>query len=161
MEAYGVPGYLLYPAAALEIGSGGMLLAAYHPVHTVWLAMVLAGWCLLTASIFHTDLTDQEQKINFMKNMATPGGGRRRLVLAEEKPGRDKRNEVSGEGMKMGGGGCAGMRSGEKVRWTPRWATWLEALAAGPEVFADTKERLDVCLLARVRSETVLRRAAD
>jgi uncharacterized membrane protein YphA (DoxX/SURF4 family) len=49
MEAYGVPGYLLYPAAALEIDSGGMLLAAYHPVHTVWLAMVLAGWCLLTA----------------------------------------------------------------------------------------------------------------
>jgi hypothetical protein len=71
-----------------------------------------------------------------MKNMATPPGVGR-LVLAEEKPGRDKRNEVSGEGMKMGGGGggCAGMRSGEKVRWTPRWATWSEALAAGPEVF--------------------------
>jgi putative oxidoreductase len=92
MEAYGVPGYLLYPAAALEIGGAGMLLADYNPAHTRWLAMVLAGWCLLTASIFHTDLKDQEQKINLMKNMAMTGGF---LVLAED-------TKVKGEGKRLG-----------------------------------------------------------
>jgi putative oxidoreductase len=77
MEAYGVPGYLLYPAAALEIGGGLMLLSGFH---TRWLSLVLSGWCLLTAAIFHTDLQDQNQKINLMKNMAMAGGF---LVLAD------------------------------------------------------------------------------
>ena len=82
MEAYGVPGYLLYPAAALEIGGGMMLLAG---IHTKWLSRVLAGWCLLTAMIFHTDLQDQTQKIMMMKNMAMAGGF---LVLADTNPGK-------------------------------------------------------------------------
>ena len=77
MEAYGVPGYLIWPAAAFEIGSGTMLLVGYHTRH---LAMALAGWCLLCASIFHTDLEDQNQKIHLMKNMAMAGGF---LVLAD------------------------------------------------------------------------------
>ena len=71
MEAYGVPGYLVYPAAALEIGSGVMLVIGMQ-LH--WLGQILAGWCMLTAMIFHTDFSDQNQKINFLKNMAMTGG---------------------------------------------------------------------------------------
>ncbi len=82
MEAYGVPGYLLYPAAALEIGGGMMLLMG---MHTKWLSRVLAGWCILTAMIFHTDLQDQTQKIMMMKNMAMAGGF---LILADTNPGK-------------------------------------------------------------------------
>lgn len=77
MEAYGVPGYLLWPAAALEIGCGTMLWTGYR---TRQLGIILAGWCLLTAMIFHTEFGDQNQKINFMKNMVMAGGF---LVLAD------------------------------------------------------------------------------
>ncbi len=77
MAAYGVPGILLWPAAALEIGSGLLLLLGFglRP-----LGAVLAGWCLLTALIFHTAFTDQNQMINFLKNLAMAGGF---LLLAE------------------------------------------------------------------------------
>lgn len=109
MEAYDVPGYLLYPAAALEIGGGTMLLADHNASHTRWLAMVLSGWCILTALIFHTDLNDQEQKINLMKNI---------LVLAEE--GKDRRAELGHVGDLHG----HGRRIGEKEKCRPRWATW-------------------------------------
>ena len=133
MEAYGVPGYLLYPAAALEIGGGSLLLADHAASHTRWLGGMLAGWCLLTALIFHTDLQDPEQKINLMKNMAMAGGF---LVLAE----------VAGEGKGMGGAkGAEGEGEGEKRCWMrmrrPRWATWTEALAAGPDNFPEEEEK--------------------
>jgi putative oxidoreductase len=78
MEAYGVPGYLVYPAAALEITGGTLILAGQF---TGPVSVVLSGWCLLTASIFHSDLGDQTQMIMFLKNMAMAGGF---LVLAEK-----------------------------------------------------------------------------
>jgi putative oxidoreductase len=71
MEAYGVSGVLLWPAAALEIGGGVMLLIG---LKTRPLSIVLAGWCLLTAFIFHTKFVDQTEMINFFKNMAMTGG---------------------------------------------------------------------------------------
>jgi putative oxidoreductase len=71
MESYGVSGVLLWPAAALEIGGGVMLLIG---LKTRPLSIVLAGWCLLTASIFHTRFADQTEMINFLKNMAMTGG---------------------------------------------------------------------------------------
>ena len=135
MEAHGVPGYLLYPAAALEIGGGSLLLADHNASHTRWLGGVLAGWCLLTALIFHTDLQDQEQKINLMKNMAIAGGF---LVLAE----------IGGKGREegtVGAKGIGGEAEGEKRGWRrmrrPSWATWTEALAAGPGKFPEEEEK--------------------
>jgi putative oxidoreductase len=77
MEAYGVPGYLIWPAAALEI-QGGIMLVLGIGLRTV--GMVLSGWCLLTAMIFHRDLTDQTQQIMFLKNLVMAGGF---LVVAE------------------------------------------------------------------------------
>ncbi len=77
MATYGVPGILLWPAAALEVGGGILLLLGLglRP-----LGLVLAGWCLLTALIFHTAFADQNQMINFLKNLAMAGGF---LLLAE------------------------------------------------------------------------------
>ncbi len=71
MTAHGVPGPLLWPAAALEMGSGVLLLLGLglRP-----LGFVLAGWCLLTALIFHTAFADQNQMINFLKNLTMAGG---------------------------------------------------------------------------------------
>ena len=71
MAAHGIPGVLLWPAAALELGGGLLLLLGLglRP-----LGVVLAGWCLITALIFHTALADQDQMINFLKNLAMAGG---------------------------------------------------------------------------------------
>ena len=71
MEAYGISVALLWPAAALEIGGGVMLLIG---LKTRPLSIVLAGWCLITAFIFHSKFADQTQMINFLKNMAMTGG---------------------------------------------------------------------------------------
>lgn len=83
MEAYGVPSYLLYPAAALELASGTMLLLGIM-LHE--LGVVLVAWCLLTASIFHREWQGddgQTQQIMFMKNLCMAGGF---LMMSE---GRD------------------------------------------------------------------------
>jgi putative oxidoreductase len=37
-------------------------------------ALVLAGWCLVTAAIFHSDFGDHAQQIQLLKNMAMAGG---------------------------------------------------------------------------------------
>lgn len=78
MEAYGVPGYLIWPAAALEINGGLLLVLGIH-VRTV--AIAFAMWCLLTAAIFHVELQDQTQQIMFLKNITMAGGF---LVVAKE-----------------------------------------------------------------------------
>jgi len=71
MAAYGVPAVLVWPAAAFEIDSGALLLFG---LWTRPLGVLLAGWCLLTAAIFHTAFADQNQLINFLKNLAMAGG---------------------------------------------------------------------------------------
>lgn len=71
MAAHGVPTVLLWPAAAFEVGSGVLLLLG---LWTRPLGVLLAGWCLLTAAIFHTAFADQNQLINFLKNLAMAGG---------------------------------------------------------------------------------------
>jgi putative oxidoreductase len=71
MTAFGVPAVLIWPAAALEIGAGLLLLVG---LFTRPVALLLSGWCVLTALIFHTAFADQTQQIMFLKNMAMAGG---------------------------------------------------------------------------------------
>jgi putative oxidoreductase len=71
MQAYGVPPILVYPAAVWEIGAGVLLVIG------LWvrpLSILLAGWCVLTAAIFHIAWSDQTQMIMFLKNMTMAGG---------------------------------------------------------------------------------------
>ncbi|KAF2733019.1 DoxX family protein [Polyplosphaeria fusca] len=80
MEAYGVPGILIYPAAAFELVSATLLLIDRQIFHVGWL---LAGWCVLTGVIFHRDWVGdgaQTQLMMFLKNLVMAGGF---LVLAE------------------------------------------------------------------------------
>ena len=49
-----------------------------------WAAIALAGFCVLTAYLFHYQLGDMMQMINFMKNVTMAGGF---LVLAGSGPG--------------------------------------------------------------------------
>lgn len=74
MEAFGVPGYLVYPAAAFEISTGTVMILGLRLTEV---GMICSGWCLLTASIFHRDWQGddgQTQQIMFMKNLNMAGG---------------------------------------------------------------------------------------
>ena len=71
MHAYRVPEILVWPAAAWEYTAGMLLLVGFciRPV-----AMLLAGWCVLTAVIFHTEWSNLDQLRNFLKNMTMAAG---------------------------------------------------------------------------------------
>ena len=89
MQAYGVPGMLVWPSACFEYAAGLCLFLGYRarPV-----AVLLAGWCLLTALIFHRQFSDLDQLMNFFKNLTMAGGF---LWLAKADPGH-ARVEASG-----------------------------------------------------------------
>jgi uncharacterized membrane protein YphA (DoxX/SURF4 family) len=58
-------------------------------------AVLLAGWCLLTALIFHRQFSDLDQLMNFFKNLTMAGGF---LWLAKADLGRACRRPVGGRG---------------------------------------------------------------
>ncbi|MBV9198804.1 MAG: DoxX family protein [Alphaproteobacteria bacterium] len=66
MQAYGMPGMLVWPAACFEYAAGLCLFLGYwaRPVATL-----LAVWCMLTALIFHRQFSDLDQLMNFFKNL--------------------------------------------------------------------------------------------
>ena len=71
MEAFGLPGILLAPTIAFEIGAGFALLLG---VFTRYVAFLLSGFSIVTALVFHRDFADQIQQIMFLKNVAMSGG---------------------------------------------------------------------------------------
>lgn len=71
MEAHGVPGILIWPATAFEIDGSIGLLVGWR---TRSISMTLAGWCILTALIFHMDLSDPGEQMHLTKNLVMAGG---------------------------------------------------------------------------------------
>ncbi|QWF18476.1 DoxX family protein [Lysobacter capsici] len=71
MEAMHLPGALLWPTIVFEIGSGALIVLGYR---TRIVALLLAGFSLLTAAVFHHQFADQIQMIMFLKNIAIAGG---------------------------------------------------------------------------------------
>ena len=71
MEAMGVPGALLPLVILLELGGGLAILLGFF---TRTLSVLLAGFCVLAAVIFHYQPADQMQMIMFMKNLSVAGG---------------------------------------------------------------------------------------
>lgn len=71
MEAFGVPGFLIWPTIVLEVVAGIMLAVGYK---TRWAAAALAAFTLVSGLIFHTNFADQMEMTSFLKNIAITGG---------------------------------------------------------------------------------------
>ena len=71
MESFGVPGFLIFPAIAIEIILPVLVIVGYQARIS---AGILAIFCLATAFIFHFDFSDQAQFISFLKNIGLAGG---------------------------------------------------------------------------------------
>jgi putative oxidoreductase len=81
-EAFGVPGALLPLAIAVELG-GGLLIAIGYQTRAA--ALVLAGFCVATALLFHVKLGVRNELLHFEKDLAIAGGF---LVLFAHGAGR-------------------------------------------------------------------------
>ena len=71
MEGFGIPGFLIFPAIAVEIILPVLIIVGYRARLA---AGVLAIFCLMTAFLFHFDFSDQSQFISFLKNIGLAGG---------------------------------------------------------------------------------------
>jgi putative oxidoreductase len=71
MENHGVPGLLLPLVILTELG-GGLLIA--FGFQTRLAALALAGFCVLTAILFHHNIADIGEFIHFNKDIAIAGG---------------------------------------------------------------------------------------
>jgi putative oxidoreductase len=78
MSQQGVPAALLPLVILTELGGGLLVLIG---LKTRWAALALAGFCLLTALLFHMSA---EEVTNFQKNVAMAGGF---IALATAGPG--------------------------------------------------------------------------
>ena len=81
MESAGVPGMLLPLVIGLEILGAVALMIGYR---TRLAALLLAGFTVVSALLFHNMFADSSQTIMFMKNLAIAGG---LLLLAANGPG--------------------------------------------------------------------------
>lgn len=70
MQSVGVPGGLLPLVILLELGGGIAIIAGFH---TRVVALLLAGFSVLAAVLFHGG-ADQIQQIMFLKNVGLAGG---------------------------------------------------------------------------------------
>ena len=71
MATQGVPGFLLPAVIALELGGGLALLIGWRADIA---AVLLAGFSIIAAVVFHRNFADQAQLTLFLKNFAIAGG---------------------------------------------------------------------------------------
>lgn len=88
MAAHGLPALLLAPAIAVELGCGLAIILGWR---TQVAAALLAGFCFLTAVIFHADLAQRSQQIQLEKDLALAGA---LLILAVRGAGRFSLDQV-------------------------------------------------------------------
>ena len=71
MEGFGVPGFFIFPAIAIEMILPVLVIVGYQARIA---AGILAIFCLATAFIFHFEFSNQSQQISFLKNIGLAGG---------------------------------------------------------------------------------------
>ncbi len=78
----GVIGTLVPIAIAIEVGGALLLIVGFK---ARFICLGLAGFCVVTALLFHANFTDRAQMFHFLKNFALTGG---LLALYVSGPGR-------------------------------------------------------------------------
>lgn len=81
MQSQGVSSLLLPLVIILELGGGLLILVGFQ---TRIVAFLMAGFCVLSALLFHSNFADQTQITAFLKNIALAGGF---LILLAHGPG--------------------------------------------------------------------------
>jgi putative oxidoreductase len=71
MNAHGVPGALIYLVIPVQIGGGILVAVGYQ---TRFAALMLAGFCIVAPSLFHTDFKNGTELAHFTKDFAIAGG---------------------------------------------------------------------------------------
>jgi len=82
LTRHGVIGGLLPIAIFIELAGAVLIIAGYR---MRWTCLVLAGFCVVTALLFHANFSDRGQMFHFLKNAAIAGG---LLALYVSGPGR-------------------------------------------------------------------------
>jgi putative oxidoreductase len=82
LSRHGVIGGLLPIAIFIELAGAVLIIAGYG---TRFTCLVLAGFCVVTALLFHANFNDHAQMFHFLKNAAIAGG---LLSLHVSGPGR-------------------------------------------------------------------------
>jgi putative oxidoreductase len=81
MRSFGVSDKMLPLVIATELSGGLLVLVGYK---TRWAATALAGFCALTAALFHNNFSGTGQMIEFQKDLSIAG---RFLILVARGPG--------------------------------------------------------------------------
>ena len=71
MDSMGVPGMLLPLVIALELLGGLAIILGWQ---TRLVAFLLAGFCIVSAVLFHGNVSDPSEQIQFLKNLGLAGG---------------------------------------------------------------------------------------
>lgn len=71
MASGGVPGFLAWPAILFELALGASMLLGFK---ARIMALLGAGFCVLTALLYHLVPADQMQMTMLFKNLAVAGG---------------------------------------------------------------------------------------
>jgi putative oxidoreductase len=82
IESGGLPGEVIWVVIPFQILCG---LAVWLGFRTRWAAFLLGGFCLVAATIYHSNLSDAGELASFTKDYATAGGF---LLLWKIGPGR-------------------------------------------------------------------------
>jgi putative oxidoreductase len=82
MAVHHVPGQLVYLTIAVQVGFGALLAVGYR---TRFAALMLAGFCMIATSLFHTDFHAPGELAHFLKDFAIAGGF---LFVIAHGPGR-------------------------------------------------------------------------
>ena len=82
MSRHGLIGHLLPVAVFIELSGAILMIVGYRMRFT---CLALAGFCVVTALLFHANFADKAQMFHFLKNAAIAGG---LLALYVTGPGR-------------------------------------------------------------------------
>lgn len=81
MQSHSVPGVLIYPTIALNLGASLAIILGWQ---TRVAALTFTAFTITTAVIFHNGFLDRSQMIEFLSNISIAGGF---LILAVYGPG--------------------------------------------------------------------------